>query len=180
MSRRDPLRRRAEEVAAAYQAAAVIPHCASCTKPCCRLDPLVLELDWTQLRSLWRIEESRRAFDRRLSSGKGPADIRAADGLYFAHGRVCPAYDEAGKSCKVYGQPLKPAGCSDFPVYEDGGCIVADLRCEAVDLDALMARLTRSFGKGFRITRSADADFPFLVTLSVERAEGADVIGNTP
>lgn len=174
MSRRDKLRRQAEEVAAAYQAAAVIPHCTRCSKPCCRLDPLVLELDWTQLKALWRIGESRRAFDRLLASGKGPAEIRAADGLYFAHGKVCPAYDQGSKSCKVYGQALKPAGCSDFPVYEDGGDIVADLRCEAVDLEVLAARISRSFGGEFRITRSANRDFPFLVTLSVRKAGSTD------
>jgi Fe-S-cluster containining protein len=174
MSRRDALRRRAEELAAAYQDADVIPHCARCAKPCCRLDPLVLELDWTQIRVLWRIEDSRRTFDRLLASGKGPAEIRTADGVYFAHGKVCPAYDEGGKSCKVYGQALKPSGCSDFPVYENGGDIVADLRCEAVDLEALAARVSQSFGRAFRISRSANKDFPFLVTLSVRKAGSTD------
>lgn len=75
MNSRTPRRFLADELAAAaaaYQAAAIIPHCVECSKPCCRLDPLVLELDWKQLRALWRIEESRAAFDRQLCSGKGP------------------------------------------------------------------------------------------------------------
>jgi len=172
MSSRDQRHRQARalaEAAAAYQAAAVIPHCAVCTKPCCRLDPLVLELDWVQLKGLWQIDEPRRAFDRRLCAGRGPEEIRAADGLYFAHGKVCPAYDEVGHSCRVYGQDLKPSGCSDFPVYEDGGAIIADLRCEAVDLEALVAWMVRALGPGYRIVQTPDEAFPFLVTLEVRR-----------
>ena len=172
MSSRGGRRRLAQKLAGAaagYQREVVIPHCSECSRPCCRLDPLVLELDWRQLKGLWRIEESRRAFDKRLSSGNGPEEIRAADGLYFAHGKVCPAYDEAGKSCRVYGQGLKPVGCSDFPVYEDEDAVIADLRCEAVDLDALVERLAHAVGSEYRIVRSPDKAFPFLVTLMVKR-----------
>jgi Fe-S-cluster containining protein len=175
MSSRDARRRLATELAgaaAAYQAAVVIPHCAKCAKPCCRLDPLVLELNWKQLKALWQLEESRAAFDRRLSSGKGPEEIRAGDGLYFAHGKACPAYDEARRSCRVYGRELKPTGCSDFPVYLDRNCVVADLRCEAVDLDALTTWIARSVGRGSRIVQSADEEFPFLVSLSVRKVAG--------
>ncbi|KAF7599941.1 MAG: hypothetical protein CGU28_06455 [Candidatus Dactylopiibacterium carminicum] len=155
--------------AADYQTTAVIPHCRVCSKPCCKLDTLVLELEWPQVKGLWLLAESRNAFDKRLASGRGPIEIRPANGLYYAHSRPCPAYDQAGGGCRVYDQPLKPVGCSDFPVYEDQGQITADLRCEAVDLDALKARLTQALGPGSRITRSADRDFPFLVTLSVKR-----------
>lgn len=172
MSRRASRPRLADllaEAAAAYQTAAVIPHCAVCSKPCCRLDTLVLELDWRQFKTIWQIRESRTAFDRRLAAGQGPADIRAASGLYFAHGKACPAYDAAGHSCRVYGQDVKPAGCSDFPVYEDGGSVVADLRCEAVDLEALAAAIARAVGPDFRVVQSADREFPFLVTLSIKR-----------
>ena len=175
MSSRGGRRHLAQELAGAaeaYQREIVIPHCAECTKPCCRLDPLVLELDWRQLKGIWRIEESRRAFDKRLYSGQGPEEIRAADGLYFAHGKACPAYDEAGKSCRVYGQDLKPAGCSDFPVYEDGDAIIADLRCEAVDLAALTDWMAEAVGRDYRIVQSPDPDFPFLVTLTVRRVAG--------
>lgn len=176
MSRREsrPLLTKAlADAAAAYQVAAVIPHCPECTKPCCRLDPLVLELEWKQLKALWQLDESRTAFDRRLSSGKGPEEIRAGNGRYYAHRKVCPAYDESRGSCRVYGQALKPQGCSDFPVYEDDGSVIADLRCEAVDLEALTAWIARTAGPEFRIVRSADEEFPFMVTLSVRRVSGS-------
>ena len=179
MSRRESRRLLARELAAAaaaYQAAIVIPHCAECSKPCCRLDPLVLELDWKQLKTIWRIEESRSAFDQKLCSGKGPEEIRAGDGLYFAHGKACPAYDETGRSCRVYGQEIKPVGCSDFPVYEDGSSVVADLRCEAVDLDGLIAWMARAVGPEFRIVHTANDEFPFLVTLSVRRESGTATV----
>jgi Fe-S-cluster containining protein len=175
MSSRDARRRLAKELVAAaadYQAAVVIPHCAECAKPCCRLDPLVLELNWKQLKALWQLEESRAAFDRRLSSGKGPEEIRARDGLYFAHRKACPAYDEERRSCRVYGRELKPSGCSDFPVYENQGCVVADLRCEAVDLETLTTWIARSVGREFCIVQSADEEFPFIVSLSVKKVAG--------
>ena len=179
MSRRESrhlLTKELAAAAAAYQAAIVIPHCAECSKPCCRLDPLVLELDWKQLKTIWRIEESRSAFDRKLCSGKGPEEIRAGDGLYFAHGKACPAYDETSHSCQVYGQEIKPVGCSDFPVYEDGSSVVADLRCEAVDLNALIAWMARAVGPEFRIAHSTNEEFTFLVTLSVRRVTGAATV----
>jgi hypothetical protein len=175
MSTRNTRRLLATELAAAaaaYQVAAIIPHCPECSKPCCRLDPLVLELEWKQLKSFWRLEESRPAFDRRLAAGNGPEEIRAGNGLYYAHGKTCPAYDQTGHSCQVYGQPLKPAGCTDFPVYEDAGCVIADPRCEAVDRAALTAWLARAVGPEFRIVQSADAEFPFMVTLSAKRVSG--------
>lgn len=161
------------EAAAAYQVANVIPHCTECSKPCCRLDALVLELEWKQVKTLWHLGESRTAFDKRLSAGQGPEEIRAGNGLYYIHSKPCPAYDTAGHSCTVYGQDVKPMGCTDFPVYEDGGCIVADLRCEAVNLDALVAWVAGAAGAGFRVIPSADKEFPFLVTLSVKRAAGS-------
>jgi Fe-S-cluster containining protein len=175
MNTRTPRRLLAKELATAadaYQVADVIPHCPKCSKPCCRLDALVLELNWKQLKGLWKIVEPRNAFDRRLASGKGPEEIRAADGLYFAHRKVCPAYDEAHGSCRVYGQDLKPTGCSDFPVYEDQGSVTADLRCEAVNLETLAASLARTVGPEFRIVQSADKEFPFLVTLSAKSLGG--------
>lgn len=183
MSTKDSRRLLAKELAAAaaaYQAAVVIPHCAECTKPCCRLDPLVLELDWKQLKTIWRLEESRPAFDRRLSSGQGPEEIRAGNGLYYAHRKVCPAYDEARRSCRVYDRDIKPAGCTDFPVYQDQDCLIADLRCEAVDLEALAAWIARALGPAFRIVKSADEEFPFLVSLSVRRVAGRRDLGRRP
>jgi len=175
MSPRNPRRALATELAAAaaaYQDAAVIPHCTTCSKPCCRLDPLVLELDWKQVKVFWLLDESRTAFDRRLASGRGPEEIRAGNGRYYVHGKACPAYDEAGTSCRVYGQEIKPVGCSDFPVYEDGGDIVADLRCEAVDIKALADWIARAVGPAFRVVQSADKEFPFMVSLAVKRVAG--------
>lgn len=154
----------------AYQRTTVIPHCPECTKPCCRLDVLVLELEWKQIKSFWRIEESRAAFDKRLAAGAGPEEIRAANDLYYAHSKPCPAYDQTQHNCKVYNQDIKPRGCTDFPVYQDEGSVIADLRCEAVDIGALTAAIERSLGHGYRVVPSADKDFPFLVTLAVKKA----------
>ena len=180
MSKRESRRGLAEALtaaAASYQLASVIPHCAQCARPCCWLDPLVLELDWRQTRALWQLQESRAAFDRRLSSGTGPQEIRAANGLYFAHGKVCPAYDETQRCCRIYGSDIKPVGCTDFPVYRNGAYIVADLRCEAVDLLALTRAMARSVGPSYRIVRSRDEEFPFLVSLSPRRKNGTPAGG---
>ncbi|AXS80425.1 YkgJ family cysteine cluster protein [Dechloromonas sp. HYN0024] len=155
--------------AAAYQVAQVIPHCPDCARPCCRLDALVLDLEWKQIKVFWKIEESRKTFDRRLSTGDGPVEIREAEGRYYVHSKPCPAYDLTAKSCQVYGQDIKPVGCSDFPVYEDSGDVIADLRCEAVDLDAVVDWIGRAIGPEWRVVQKADEDFPFLVTLSVRR-----------
>lgn len=159
--------------AAAYQASVVIPHCPTCSNSCCRLDPLVLELEWKQVRTFWQIKEGRAAFDQRLAAGLGPQEIRPGNGRYYAHGRPCPAFDEASASCRVYGQSIKPVGCGDFPVYEDGGSIVADLRCEAVDRNALTQWIAGVAGSGYRVVASADPDFPFLVTLTLKRTKRA-------
>lgn len=110
--------------------------------------------------------------DKTLSSGKGPEEIRAGDQLYYIHGKVCPAYGEAGRSYRVYDRELKPSACSDFPVYRDRGGVAADLRCEAVDIAALAAWIARSLGPQFRVVQSADEEFPLLVSLSVKRETG--------
>lgn len=39
------------------------------------------------------------------------------NGLYYAHRKVCPAYDAAQHACRVYDREFKPQGCTDFPVY---------------------------------------------------------------
>ena len=148
----------------------MIPHCTRCTRPCCKLDALVLDLEWRQVKTLWRIEEARQDFDRRLRAGQGPSEIREAQGRYYVHTKPCPAYDQEAGTCRVYGQDVKPAGCSDFPVYEDEGEVIADLRCEAVDLDALCEHLRTAAGPAYRLQQRADPDFPFLVTLSLKKA----------
>ncbi len=170
MSVRAPRQHLAQKLAAtaaAYQAAAISPRCATCQNPCCRLDPLVLELDWKRLKALWQLDESRRTFDRRLAAGKGPLEIRARDGVYYAHRKVCPAYDVTCRTCRVYDQETKPPGCTDFPVYTDQDFVIADLRCEAVDLVALTDWIARAIGIERRIIQSADEEFPFMITLSV-------------
>ncbi|GAB2181478.1 hypothetical protein DLREEDagrD3_17010 [Denitratisoma sp. agr-D3] len=168
-SSRQRLTQQLVDAAAAYQAEVVIPHCPICAKPCCKLDALVLELDWRELKTLWQLKESRKAFDQRLASGNGPQEIRPANGLYYAHKKVCPAY-VPGQGCRVYNQDVKPPGCSDFPVYENGGELMADLRCEAVNLDDLKERLEQAVGKGCRVGATEDEQFPFLVTISLKKA----------
>lgn len=157
------------ELASAYQAEVVIPHCRSCARPCCRLETLVLELDWRRLKGLWGLGASRGEFDRALAAGGGLPEVRARDGLYYAHGRTCPAFDEASGLCRAYGGPLQPFGCRTFPVYEDRGGLVADLRCEAVDAEALAARVRGALGREFTVAVRPDPEFPFLVSLVCRR-----------
>lgn len=157
--------------AAAYQAEAVVPRCGACRRPCCRLETLVIELDWPRLRALWGLTEGRAGFDARLARGEGPAEVRAEGDLYYAHGRVCPAYQDG--VCRVYDTALKPGGCTDFPVYEEDGGLVADLRCEAVDLADLETRLLAALGPDARVRRRPDREFPFLVRLAVKGAAPA-------
>lgn len=164
------LAERLAAAAAAYQTSDVIPHCPVCASPCCRLDKLVLDLDWQQVRTLWHIEQPRKAFDRQLATRGEPEEIRTANGRYYIHSKPCPAYDTAIPGCRIYDQPLKPVGCSDFPVYENEGVVVADLRCEAVDLERLTTHLAETLGADARISRSADPEFPFLVELTVKTA----------
>lgn len=166
---RHPLDAILQAAAAAYQDSQVIPHCPSCSRPCCRLDQQALELTWKQLKVIWMIDESRTAFDQRLAAGQGPEEIRAGNGRYYAYQKTCPAYDEAQGTCRVYNQPAKPVGCSDFPVYRDADAVIADLRCEAVDVEALVAELAKAAGPGYRVVREADREFPFLVTLLLRK-----------
>lgn len=165
-SRQPSLSGKLAKAAADYQASAVIPHCPNCHKPCCRLDTLVLDLEWKQVKLLWQRQDSRSEFDRVLDAGQGPVEIRRANGRYYIHSKPCPAYDEARPGCRIYGQPLKPTGCSDFPVYEDQRVIIADLRCEAVNLDSLKAAISEALGSAYRIAQKADPEFPFLVELT--------------
>jgi Fe-S-cluster containining protein len=154
--------------AKSYEAAAVLPHCPTCSQPCCKLEQVVLELDWPQAQALYQITTKRRAFEKSLDDGTGPAFVRAAHGMFYAFRSPCPAYDDATKRCGVYGTKTKPSSCDDFPVYQDDGAITADLRCEAVDVDAFTASLRADLGD-VDIERSRDERFPFLVTLRVAR-----------
>lgn len=145
-----------------YQERVVIPHCASCTRPCCKLDELVLEMEWSQARALYKIGGTRHAFDQAVHEGTGPEDIRESFGRYYAHGKPCPAYDLETRRCAVYATPAKPAGCSEFPVYKDGNVVTADLRCEAVHADELHRHLEQETGRP--VQRAVDAQFSFFVT----------------
>lgn len=166
-----PERRRVglTDAATSYQRDVVIPHCPTCSKPCCALDELVLELDWHQTRALYQIRTSRSEFNRAVHEGEGPEDIKESHGRYYAHGKPCRAFDVQTHHCRVYGTDKKPEGCSEFPVYRDGRVITGDLRCEAVDADALHAHLERE--TGLKLERSLDAQFNFFVSFEHARGE---------
>ena len=70
------LAQRLAQAAEAYQAAVVIPHCARCSAPCCRLDKLVLDLEWRQVRVLWQVQAPRAEFDRKRYVGEYRAMAR--------------------------------------------------------------------------------------------------------
>jgi len=152
--------------ARAVQQEVVLPHCPLCERPCCLLDRVVVEFTWEQVRALWNVRGPRRAFDRALRQGRGPPELREQEGLYYAHTQPCPAFRQG--RCAVYGTPLKPMGCTEFPVYPDRGGLRVDLRCEAVDLEAVEARIRSVVGPCPEIRRVEDPRFPFLVLLLVD------------
>lgn len=147
------------------QRTSIIPHCPVCTKPCCNLDELVLEMEWRSAQALYQIKSTRAAFDKALHEGEGPEDLKESHGKYYAHTKPCRAYVD--KKCSVYGTDKKPEGCSDFPLYVDGDAVTADKRCEAVDVDAIHAQLEQALGRA--LTRSVDDQFDFFVTFEVPR-----------
>jgi Fe-S-cluster containining protein len=157
-----------ERAAKVYEARAVAPHCSVCRNPCCKLQSVVLELDWPRAEKLYQIGVSRRAFDESLRDGTGPKHIKADGGRYYAHGAACPAYEETTGRCREYDSWVKPRACSDFPLYDDGGALTADLRCEALSIEELEETLREELGDVV-ITRDADPQFPFLVSLYVGR-----------
>ena len=131
-------RRALLQAAKAFEADVVVPHCPACSRPCCGLSDVVLELSFPQEQRLYAITRPQKDFDAAL-----PPMIRKQGGAYFAHGAACPAFDTHSHRCGVYGTDAKPQSCSDFPVYDDGDAVTADLRCEAVrtNLEQLRARL---------------------------------------
>ncbi len=144
----------AHDVVVAFQREHVIPHCPQCSRPCCALTDVVLDLSFAEVKGLYRITSSKKDFDRAL-----PSSIRTQGGRYYAHGSPCPAFDTTAQTCRVYATSTKPVGCSDFPVYEDGDAVTVDLRCEAAreQLPALRARLVEVVGA---VDERRDADFP--------------------
>jgi Fe-S-cluster containining protein len=101
----------------------VIPHCAVCTKPCCALTDVVLELSAPEAETLYRITKTTQTL---------PPSVRAQGGRLYAHGAPCPAYSVSAQRCSIYDTGRKPQGCDDFPVYGDDDGLTADTRCEAV------------------------------------------------
>lgn len=144
----------------AHQARVIIPHCAVCTKPCCNLDELVLEMEWKSAQALYQIKGTRAAFDKTLHEGDGPPDLKESHGKYYAHTQPCRAYVD--RKCSVYGTDKKPEGCSDFPLYVDGDAVTADRRCEAIDVDEVQRHLESFLGRP--MTKTIDAQFDFFVT----------------
>ncbi len=110
------------EVAKAWEAQVVIPHCAVCSRPCCALTDVVLDLGEREATALYAIQKGKPL----------PSALRRRGKRFYAHGSPCPAYDVGGHRCTVYDTPKKPQGCSDFPIYGDGDVVTIDLRCEAV------------------------------------------------
>ncbi|MDP2341706.1 MAG: YkgJ family cysteine cluster protein [Deltaproteobacteria bacterium] len=143
------------QAAKAFEADVVVPHCCACERPCCGLTDVVLELSFPQVQALYSITKKKREFDAAL-----PSMIRRQGDRYYAHGEPCPAYETKTQLCKVYATSTKPQSCSDFPVYDDGDAVTADLRCEAVrdQLEGLRARL-RAVAPG-RIVEERDPDHP--------------------
>lgn len=154
-------RQRLEQLASEFQKRYVIPHCASCSRPCCMLTDVVLEFEWPHFVSIYNIDASQREFDKALRDGSGPRYVRKMDGIYYMHGSPCPGYDQQAKTCKLYGSDLKPENCSDFPVYRDGDVLVADARCEAVDITDLLRYLRQAL-PDFEMRNVPDAEFPVI------------------
>jgi Fe-S-cluster containining protein len=136
------------KIAKRWEREHVIPHCAVCSKPCCKLETVVLDLEWSQVRELYKITSSKKQFDQNL-----PSYIRVQDGKYYAHGEQCPAYVDA--KCSSYEK--RPVSCRDFPIYEDGDAITVDTRCEAVNLD----EIEKALGD---VVREPDPAFPVIVS----------------
>lgn len=67
--------------------------------------------------------------------------------------------------CSAQGTPLKPPGYKDVPVSQWGGALVADLRCEAVDIEVLEAEVQSTLDLRSGLQRRRNPEFPFLVTL---------------
>jgi len=145
-----------------FQAQEIISHCQTCQRPCCKLTDVVLEFDWDHLRELYQIQLCQKHFDRGLRDGSGPAYVRKQAGLYYTHGSPCPAYDEELLRCRLYHSRLKPDNCSDFPLYLDGEVIVADLRCEAMNKDRLLAQLQNDL-PARQFTARPDPEFSILI-----------------
>ncbi len=137
-------------VAKAWERDVVLPHCPQCTRPCCALTDVVLDLSFAEAQALYRITKK----------DPLPQQLRKQRGRYYAHGARCPAFDDDHR-CRVYHTPHKPQGCSDFPLYDDDGELVADLRCEAVrdNVTALEDALLAALDAGQALDVVEDREF---------------------
>jgi Fe-S-cluster containining protein len=156
-------------LAKAYEARKVIPHCPSCQQPCCGLKTVVLDMTWKQAQHLYQIKSTRAQLVQMLHEGEAPPHLqehlKESHGKFFAHGAACPAFDQKGKGCNVYGTEYKPTACGEFPLYADGDALTVDLRCEAVSLEELDDELAQVKGT---LTRHANEQFPFLITYELK------------
>ncbi len=151
--------------AKAFEADVVVPHCSVCTRPCCGLSDVVLELSFPQAQQLYSITKSKKEFDRAL-----PSTIRKQHDRYYAHGEPCPAYETTTKRCSVYATSTKPQSCSDFPVYDDNDAVTADLRCESVRDQLPMLRTRLRAIVGDRLIETRDVDHPEIFVSFTLRA----------
>jgi Fe-S-cluster containining protein len=171
---------RLSAAAKAWERDVVIPHCRQCSRPCCGLTDVVLDLSPREVHTLYRIGTSTKDQDL-------PATIRRQGQRFYAHGQPCPAFDTSSHRCAVYDTDEKPAGCSDFPVYADGDGITADRRCEAVEanLAGLEDALVDALDDGMTLTVAADPDFPatfvfFEVEASSKKRASDEASGRRP
>lgn|GEM_PF-894212 len=154
---------RLEAAAKQWERDVVIPHCAVCTRPCCALTDVVLDLSAAEAETLYRITPS---------SPKLPPTVQASGGRFYAHGAPCPAFATSTQRCAIYDTGRKPKGCADFPVYADDDVVTADTRCEAVaaNLAGLEDALFESLAPGetLAVLRDGGDDVGVFVSFQVE------------
>jgi Fe-S-cluster containining protein len=154
---------RLEAAAKQWERNVVIPHCAVCTRPCCALTDVVLDLSAAEAETLYRITPS---------SPQLPATVQASGGRFYAHGAPCPAFATSTQRCTIYDTGRKPKGCADFPVYANDDVVTADTRCEAVAAhlagleDALFDALVP--GESLAVLRDDGDDDGTFVSFQVE------------
>lgn len=154
---------RLEAAAKQWERDVVIPHCAVCTRPCCALTDVVLDLSAAEAETLYHITPATPTL---------PSTVQAHGGRFYAHGAPCPAFARSTQRCTIYDTGRKPKGCADFPVYADGDVVTADTRCEAVAAnlagleDALFEALRP--GESLAVLRDDGDDDGVFVSFQVE------------
>jgi Fe-S-cluster containining protein len=154
---------RLEAAAKQWERDVVIPHCAVCTRPCCALTDVVLDLSAAEAETLYHITPATPTL---------PSTVQAHGGRFYAHGAPCPAFARSTQRCTIYDTGRKPKGCADFPVYADDDVVTADTRCEAVAAnlasleDALFEALRP--GESLAVLRDEGDDDGVFVSFQVE------------